>query len=171
MPETAQQYTQRILGHVEGKKPLAVQRSTPKKLAGLVARMDRKRLGKRPEADKWSIAEILAHLADTELVISWRLRQILCSNGAPIQAYDQNAWAATFKYGKRDPKGALNTFRMLRENNLTLLKTVSKELWDNYGMHEERGQESIGRIVEMVAGHDLNHIQQVERIVKAGRKR
>jgi hypothetical protein len=171
MPETAQQYTQRILGYTEGKQPLQVQRSTAKKLALLIKGRDRKQLAKRPEPGKWSVAEILAHLADTELVISWRIRQTLSSNGTPIQAYDQDVWAETFKYGRRDPKVSLATFRMLRENNLALLKTVSKDLLQNYGLHQERGQESVTRVVQMVAGHDLNHLRQIERIVKAPRQR
>ena len=167
MPETAQQYTQRLLGYTEGKQPLAIQRSTPKRLASLIKRLDRKKLAKRPAPDKWSVAEILAHLADTELVISWRLRQILSSNGTMIQAYDQDVWANTFKYSKRDPKVSFNTFRMLRENNLALLKAVSKDLLQNYGLHQERGEESVIRVIQMVAGHDVNHIQQIEKIVKA----
>jgi len=171
MQETAQEYTQRLLGYTEGKQPLAIQRSTPAKLAALVKRLSRQQIAKRPAKDKWSVAEILAHLADTELVVSWRIRQTLTANGTPIQAYDQDAWAEAFKYGRRDPKVALNTFRTLRENNLALLKTVSKDLLENYGLHQERGKESVNRIVQMVAGHDVNHLQQIERIVKAARSR
>jgi hypothetical protein len=171
MPETAQQYTQRIVGYIEGKQPLQVQRSTPKKLESLIKKLDRRQMAKRPAPGQWSVAEIMAHLADTELVISWRLRQTLTSNGTPIQAYDQDAWANTFNYGRRDPKVSLNTFRMLRENNLALLKTVSKDKLENYGQHQERGKESVTQVIRMVAGHDLNHIQQIERILKAERSR
>ena len=171
MPESAQEYTQRLLGYVEGKQPLTIQRATPAKLAALLKRLDRKQVSKRPAPNTWSAAEILAHLADTELVVSWRLRQTLTANGTPIQAYDQDAWAETFKYSRRDPKTSLNTFRMLRENNLALLRTVSRDLLDNYGLHQERGQESVRRVTQMVAGHDINHIQQIERIVKAKRVR
>jgi hypothetical protein len=169
MPETAQQYTQRLLGYTEGKQPLAIQRATPKKLASLIKRLDRKQMMKRPAPDKWSAAEILAHLADTELVISWRIRQTLSSNGTSIQAYDQDAWAETFRYSRRDPRVSLNTFRMLRENNLALLKTVSRNLLENYGLHQERGREPVTRVIQLVAGHDVNHIQQIEKIIKTAR--
>jgi len=171
MQETAQQYTQRILGFMEGKQALRVQQSTPKKLALLTKRLDRKRLTKRPAADKWSVAEILAHLADSELAIGWRLRVMLTSNGASIQGYDQDTWASTFKYGSRDPKVSLETFRMLRENNVALLKTVPKNLLENYYVHSERGKETVTHFTNMVAGHDLNHLQQIEKIVKAPRAR
>jgi hypothetical protein len=167
MSETAQQYTQRLLSYTEGQDPLAIQRSTPDKLGAVLQSIDPNQLSSRPAPDKWSIAEILAHLADTELVISWRIRQTLSSNGTPIQAYDQDVWAKTFKYEERDPQLSLNTFRMLRENNLALLKSVSQDLLENYGLHQERGKEPVKHVIRMVAGHDLNHLQQIDRIVKA----
>jgi DinB family protein len=166
MKETPQQYIQRILGHIDGKDPLGVQAETPQKLQSLIKPFSKEQLSKRPAPDKWSISEILAHLADTELVGSWRMRSVLASSGKPIQAYDQDAWAKTFGYSLRDPQVSLATFRMLRENNLALLKAMPKDLWDNYGMHEERGKETITQIVRMFAGHDLNHLQQVETIAR-----
>ena len=171
MPETAQQYTQRLLSYANGKQPLSVQRATPKKLAALTKRMDKKKMTRRPQPEKWSVAEILAHLADAELVIGWRLRSILGASGNPVQAYDQDVWANTFDYKRRDPKASIETFRVLRESNLALLKTVPKNLWENYGLHQERGKESIAHIVNMVAGHDLNHLQQLEKIAKEGRRK
>jgi hypothetical protein len=167
MSETAQQYTQRLLSYTEGQDPLAIHRSTPDKLADVLQSVGRPQLTTRPAPDKWSIAEILAHLADTELVISWRIRQTLSSNGTPIQAYDQDVWAKTFNYADRDPQVSLNTFRMLRENNLALLKNVPKDLLENYGLHQERGKEPVTHVIRMVAGHDVNHLQQIDRIVKA----
>ena len=170
MQETPQQYMQRILGYTDGKEPLRVQRATAKKLAALTKRLNKKQLARRPAPGKWSITEILAHLADTELVAGWRLRLILSQNGTPIQAFDQDVWADTFNYGRRDPKVSLETFRVLRQNNLALLKSAPKNLWENYGMHEERGRETVTHVVRMFAGHDLNHLRQVEKIAKESRK-
>jgi uncharacterized damage-inducible protein DinB len=170
MQETPQQYMQRILGHTEGKEPLRVQQTTADKLAALTKRLSRKQLARRPGPGKWSITEILAHLADTELVAGWRLRVILSQNGTSIQAFDQDVWAETFNYSRRDPKTSLETFRVLRRNNLALLKAVPKKLWENYGMHQERGRETVMHVVRMFAGHDLNHLRQVEKIVKESRK-
>ena len=169
MPETPQQYTQRILANTVDQEPLRVQQTTAKKLSTLIQKLNKKQLTRRPAPGKWSIAEILAHLADTELAGGWRMRMILSQNGTPVQAFNQDAWANTFNYAQRDSKTSLETFRMLRENNLALLKSVPKNLWDNYGMHEERGKESITHIVRMFAGHDLNHLQQIEKIVKESR--
>ncbi|HEY6970774.1 MAG TPA: DinB family protein [Candidatus Angelobacter sp.] len=164
MPETPQQYIQRILGYIEGKEPLRVQRETPKKLAAIVRKLSKKQLSRKPAPGKWSITEILAHLADTEIVGAWRLRHVIGNSGGPIQAFDQNVWASTFNYARRDPKQSLEVFRVLRENNLAMLKTLPKELWENYGMHQERGKESVAHIVRMYAGHDLNHLGQIEKI-------
>jgi hypothetical protein len=166
--ETPQQYIQRILGYLEGKEPLQVQQETAKKLAKLIKPLSKKQLSARPEPGKWSIAEILAHLVDTEIVGSWRMRLIIGSDGVPIQAFDQDVWAETFDYAGRDPKVSLETFRVLRENNVRMLKALPKSLWENHGMHSERGRETVARLVKMFAGHDLNHLEQVERIVKAG---
>src|SRR5580698_1811146 len=168
MQETPQQYIQRILGFVDGKDPLQVQRDTPKKLQKLIKPLTKKQLTQRPEPGKWSIAEVLAHLADAELVGGWRMRLILGNNGVSLQPFDQDVWAETFAYAKRDPAASLETFRVLRENNLALLKALPKNLWENYGMHSERGKETLAHIVRMFAGHDLNHLAQVERIAKAG---
>ena len=168
MQETAQQYIQRILGFVEGKDPLQVQSETARKLAKLIKPLSRKQLSTRPEPGKWSIAEILAHLADGEIVDAWRLRLVIGQNGVPIQAFDQDVWAETFDYPRRDPRVSLETFRVLREDNLRMLKALPKNLWENHGVHSERGKETVAHIVRMYAGHDLNHLAQVERIAKAG---
>jgi uncharacterized damage-inducible protein DinB len=168
MQETPQQYIQRILGHVTGKDPIRIQHETAKKLQKLIKPLSKKRLSQRPEPGKWSIAEILAHLADAELAGGWRLRLIAGQDGVPVQAFDQDVWAKTFDYANRDPRQSLQTFRVLRENNLRMLKSLPKNVWENHGMHQERGKETIAHIVRMFAGHDLNHLAQIERIAKRG---
>jgi len=169
MPETVQEYTQRLLTYAGEKDPLRLQQAAPAKLASLVKGKTRKQLTRRPAPDKWSVAEIMAHLADAEIAISWRIRQILAKNAIPIQAYDQDAWAGTFQYAKRDPRQSLANFRGLREANLALLKSVPRKLWENYGIHEERGNETVAHIVRMVSGHDINHLRQIEAILKPGK--
>src|SRR5213080_2126720 len=87
--ETPQQYTKRILGNIEGQDPLAVPAAT---------------LRARPAPDKWSVGEILAHLADGEIVGAFRLRFILGAPGSPIVAYDQDRWVKSGHYDTRDPR-------------------------------------------------------------------
>jgi hypothetical protein len=170
MPETAQEYTQRLLSYTENKDPLRLQQAAPAKLASLIKGKTRKQLTRRPAPDKWSAAEIMAHLADAEVAIAWRIRQVLAKNAVQIQAYDQDLWASTFDYAHRDPRQSLASFRALREANLVLLKSVPRKLWENYGIHQERGNESVAHIVRMVAGHDINHLRQIENIFKPVKK-
>jgi DinB superfamily len=174
MQETTQQYIQRILGHVEGRDAIQVQRATAAKLKKLIHGLTPKELKWKAEAGKWSIAEIVAHLADAEIVASWRMRSVLGANGTAIQPFDQDAWASVFQYGKRDAKQSLEVFRVLRENNIAMLKVLPRESWDNYGMHAERGKETIAHLARMFAGHDTNHVLQVEGIaaqLKSARKK
>jgi DinB family protein len=165
MKETSQEYIQRTLGNLAGQDPVKVQAATAKRLERLVKGAPAAKLRKRPAPDTWSVVEILAHLADVEIVLGWRLRSILGAPGTPIQAFDQDAWVTASHYAKRDPRKCLELFRVLREANLALLKSLSPEQWKHYGMHSERGQETVEHIVRLMAGHDLNHLQQIERIL------
>ncbi len=165
MKETVPQYIRRVAGYVEGQQPLAVQAATAKKIERLIKSVPTARLRKRPAADKWSVSEILAHLADAEIVGGFRMRLILGAPGTPVAAFDQDSWVSSGHYEKRDPRKSVEQFRVVREANLALLKSLSLEQWKHYGMHAERGQETIEHIVRMFAGHDLNHLRQIEEIL------
>jgi len=171
MSETAQQYIQRMLGNIAGQDAIKVQSSTAKKLDRLTKNVPSAKLHKRPAPDKWSVTEILAHLADAEIVLAWRMRSILGSPGTSIQAFDQDAWVAAGRYGQRDPRKCLEQFRVVREANLALLKSLSPDQWKHFGMHAERGQETIEHITRMMAGHDINHLRQIEGILAAPRRK
>jgi len=107
---------------------------------------------------------VVAHLADDELVGGYRLRMILSSSGTAIQAFDQDVWARTGRYDTKDVSSSLELFRVLREANLALLRSLSAEEWDMFGVHSERGVESIRDIAMYFAGHDINHFQQIDAI-------
>jgi hypothetical protein len=154
MKKTPQQYTQRILSYIEGQEPLAVQAATAERFAQLIEGVSTSELRRRPAVDKWSVSEIITHLADGEIVGGFRVRFILGSPGSPVVAYDQDKWVATGHYEKRDPQKSLELFRVLREANLALLESLKPEQWKQYGMHSERGKESIEHIVPMFAGHE-----------------
>jgi hypothetical protein len=163
--ETPQEYIKRMLGHVEGQDAVKLQASTAKKLERLVKGVPTSKLRKRPAPDKWSIIEIVAHLADTEIVGGYRMRMILGAPGTPIQAFDQDSWVVAGHYDKRDARKSLEQFRALREANLALLKSLTPEQWKYHGIHSERGEETVAHIARMFAGHDINHLQQIERIL------
>ncbi len=170
MRETAQQYIQRIVGNVEGKQPLAVQAGTAKKIERLIEGVSSAKLRKRPAPEKWSVSEILAHLAETEIVGGFRMRLILGAPGTPIVPFDQDAWVLSGHYEKRDPRKSLEQFRAFREANLALLRSLSPEQWKQFGIHAERGKEAIEHIVRVFAGHDINHVRQIEEILSGQRK-
>jgi hypothetical protein len=165
MNETVQNYVDRILGYTQGQEPLKVQAATASALARLVKGVSAAKLRKRSAPEQWSVVEILAHLADSEIVCGWRLRAILGAPGKPIEAYDQNAWAAAGHYATRDPRECIEQFRAIRKANLSLLNSLTPEQWSHHGLHAERGKETVERIVSLIAGHDLNHLQQIKRLL------
>jgi len=167
MQETAQEYTHRILDQLSGQDPLKVQAGTPRKIERLIKAVPASKLRKQPAPGKWSAGEILAHLADCEIAVGWRMRQILGAPGTPIQAFDQDSWASAGHYTKRDPRKSLTHFAAVRDANLALLKSLSPEQRKHHGMHAERGVETIDHLVRMMAGHDINHTKQIERIIAA----
>lgn len=168
MAESPDAYKKRILGYQAGKDPLALQASTPRAIERLVGGASRASLTRRPAAGKWSVAEIVAHLADDELVAAFRIRMILESPGISLQAMDQDVWAEKGRYGRRNVKTSLELFRALRQANLELFRSLAPADWTLAGVHAERGVETIRDIAEHYAGHDINHLQQIRRILRKG---
>jgi len=165
MNESPKQYTDRILSYIEGKEPLALQAATAEKLDQLIKGVATPELRRRPAPEKWSASEIVAHLDDAEIVTGFRIRIILGAPGASISAYDADSWVTSGHYEKRDPYKSVEQFRVLREANLALLESLTPEQWKHYGIHSERGYETIEHIVRMAAGHDINHLQQIEKVL------
>ena len=162
--ETAAAYKARILGYKEGSDPLHLQAVAADRLSSLIAGLSAGDLARRPGPEKWSIQEIVAHLAEDELVGAYRIRLILSAPGTPIQAFDQAVWARTGRYSSRDIGESLSLFRLLRQANLGLLHSLSPVEWDMYGVHAERGIESVRDIASYYAGHDINHFKQIEEL-------
>jgi len=165
MQETSEQYMKRMDNYVGGRDPVKLQAAAPATLAKLLKKATPAKGRKRPAPGKWSIGEIMAHLADTEFAMGWRIRVVLGEPGSTLQPFDQDAWAAAMRYEKRDPRKSLEQYRALREANVALLKSLTLDDWKKSAMHPERGELTVRKIAEMVAGHDLNHIEQIERIL------
>ena len=162
--EAANAYKAKILEYQAGADFLALQAAAPEKLASLTGGLSAEQLARRPAPDKWSIQELAAHLADDELVGAYRMRMILSSPGTAIQAFDQDIWARTGRYASADTNASVEMFRILRQANLALLRSLTPAEWNLYGVHAERGAESIRDIAMYYAGHDLNHFKQIEAI-------
>lgn len=166
MPETPQEYRNRMFSHVGTADPLKMQAAAAKKIEKLLKGVPAVKLKKQPAPGKWSVAQIVAHIADTEIVGGFRMRFILGAPGTSIQGFDQDVWVKALHYEKRDTQKSLEQFRAAREANLAMLKLLAPEQWKQYGIQAERGEESVETIVRMFAGHDINHIQQIERILR-----
>jgi uncharacterized damage-inducible protein DinB len=120
---------------------------------------------RQPAPGKWSAAQIIAHLADSEIVASYRLRLILAHDGVAVQPFDQEEWARNLRYEATDPLESVELFDAARVANLRLLHRVDPRRHDNHGVHAERGRETVTHLIRLYAGHDLNHLGQIERIV------
>ena len=167
MTETFEQYTARMLALAGSDEPLGVLASTPARIAGLLAGRAAADLQWSPDPARWCIAEIVSHLADSELVLAYRARMILSAPGTPIQAFDQGAWARSQHAAASDAFESLALFASTRLANLRLLRRLTDEERDRFGIHAERGRESIRQLERLYAGHDRNHIAQIERLLAA----
>ena len=116
---------------------------------------------------KWSIRQIVAHVADAELVGAHRLRQVIAEDNPALIAYDQDAWTKNLDYARRRPQQSLDTFQRIRAENYELLKTVPAAGWDRTGNHTENGPMTLLRLVEGYAGHAESHAKQLQGIREA----
>lgn len=163
--ETQDQYKARILSYQAGKDALALLVAAPGILSSLIGELSDEDLMHRPAPGKWCIKEIVAHLADDELVGAYRIRSVLSAPGTPIQAFDQDLWARNGRYAVTNVNESLELFRALRHANLGLFRSLSPSESDAFGVHAERGVESIRDIARYYAGHDINHFRQIEAIL------
>ena len=167
LPELRAQYSTAVLGLVGDRPPLDVLRETPGAAARAVATLTPQKL-RTPEAPgKWSVAHVLRHLADTDVVWGWRMRLILAQDRPPITGFDQDLWAHCLDYANADANESLEVFAVLRRDNLRLIDRATPADLERVGVHAERGEESAGYLVKLYAGHDLMHLAQIERIKKA----
>jgi len=167
MSEAVQQYATRIRSYMGNQDPLAVLAETPDRLRSLTRGVTIAQLRARPTPERWSLMEQVAHLSDVEIVIGFRTRAILgAPDGVSIAAFDQDQWQQALHYNERELNATLDAFAAARENNLRLYRSLNETAWNKYGIHSERGRETVRDVVFMNAGHDLNHLRQIEAIVK-----
>ena len=166
-PAEAAQYTSAVLGLLGAQQPLDVLSKTPAKVRRSISRLTPRQLAKPEAPGKWSVKQVIQHLADSELVWGWRLRLVLSHDRPTITGYDQDAWAERLGYDKVDVKRALEDFTVLRAANLRLLKRATPGDLKRVGLHSERGEESVEHWMKLYSGHDILHLNQIERIKKA----
>ncbi len=160
------EYIKRILSNIIGKDVMKILSSTPFQVKKAIAGLSDEQLRTPPGKGKWSIAKIVNHLSDAEVAFAFRLRMAVAQPGSPLQAYDENKWAASLGYDKADCRQKLGLFSVMRSDHVRLLKSLTAKQWKQFGMHEERGKETVERIAQMFAGHDVNHVKQIQTIRK-----
>jgi hypothetical protein len=164
MPDTAE-YLERMKSFGDGNDVLSLQRETSRSLARLTDGVSVERLCERPQPEKWSVAEILAHLAEDEIATAWRYRQMIESPGCSLSGFDQDIWARLGDYPSRDPADSLRLFTLVREANLRMLGSLSADEWQRHGVHAERGSITVQDLARHMAGHDANHLEQIRKIL------
>lgn len=162
--DEADAYTAAVLGLLGDHDPLAVLEELPAALDRRLAGLDDDAL-RRPEAPgRWSLLEVVHHLADSELVWAYRMRCVLADDGAPLTGYDQDRWAVALRYRQAALDDVLALLRALRRANLALLRSLDDAQWQRAGLHSERGRETLADMLRLYAGHDLVHLRQIDRI-------
>src|SRR5262245_61764391 len=159
-------YVDALLGLLDNQDPVQVLRGTPLALKQLLETLPAPILTLPEAPGKWSIREVLAHLADSELVGGFRLRMVLAHDRPALHGYDQDLWANRLRYSEADVPESMERFAVLRRANLRLWENLSPADLGRVGLHNERGEESLGHMRKLYAGHDLLHLRQLERIRK-----
>ncbi|MEE8583672.1 MAG: DinB family protein [Acidobacteriota bacterium] len=159
-------YTQKVLGLLGDQDPLQVMQRTVPALRSILASLSQGTLV-QPEAEgKWSILEVVQHLADTEMVYGYRLRLALTLDSPRFNRFDQQAWASRFHYSQARAPQSLDQMEALRQPNLRILHDLQPTDLRRIGVHSQRGPQDVGQMMRLWAGHDLVHLAQIDRIRK-----
>jgi len=162
-----QAYRQRMFKLLGDREPLEVLGRTAAALTDIVRRHPAAVLRARPFEGKWSANEIIGHLVDSEWVYGYRARLILCEEDPAILGINQDLWVAGQRHNEREPWDLAETFQTMRQCNLALWGRLSPAELQRTGRHNERGPESLGVMLRMLAGHDLSHLEQIARYIQA----
>ena len=162
--EQAAAYTAAVLNLLGAKDPMEVLRHTVPAIGQARDGLSTTQLTQPEALGKWSVRHVLQHLADSELVWGYRLRMVLANDRPQLTGFDQDLWAVRLRYDEVDPQQALQDFSVLRTSNLRLLAGTSREDLKRVAVHAERGEESVAQMIQLYAGHDILHLQQIARI-------
>jgi hypothetical protein len=152
-------------GFLDGRPTEVILGSTAGALASAIAAIGPERVSAKPAPGKWSPAEIVCHLADCEIAFGFRLRQTLAEDMPTLQPFDQDKWAETYEWVSATR--ALEAFTAFRAWNLRLIGAALPAAAGRQAVHPERGMLTFRDIVETMAGHDLNHLGQLQKLAAA----
>ncbi len=163
----AQTYVRALLDLLGDQDPLEIAAKQLPWLERRTAGLDDAVLRRAEAPGKWSAIEVIQHLADTEIVLAWRTRQILTVDQPLIQGYDQDAWARTLGYATMPLDVTLAQLRGVRAANLRLWRSLTPAELARVGLHSERGPESLDLLIRLMGAHDLVHRRQIDRVLAA----
>lgn len=152
---------------LEGRDPDAVMRETPATLDALLSNFSAQEIAERPTPDKWSLREVMCHLADCELAWAWRLRQVYGEHNPQLQAFEQDPWARAYGGAQYTFEAARTTWGAVRQWNLALIETFSVADRQRPAVHPAAGPVTLWTLVEIAAGHDLHHLRLLSKKVEA----
>ncbi len=164
MNDSTDPYIERLFSTLGDREPLTVLERTPRRIEELYEAFGEDDLERSYAPDKWNAKEIIAHLADVELGLGFRFRQAVAEENYTPQSFDQDKWAT--RYGKLEPSLAVETFRALRAWNLALFTTFELIDWNKQVNYPFAGVDTVDAMVHLLAGHDLNHLEQLETITR-----
>lgn len=147
------------------RNPLEVLAETQKSIPAIAQALGAEGLTRSYAPGKWTAAQVLAHLADCEIAFGFRVRQIIAEPSLGIQTFDENLWAR--RYDGIDGLEAAQTFQALRAWNLSLFRLLDRDDLDKAATHPDRGPEKAETVIRIMAGHTLNHLAQLEKILGA----
>ena len=146
-------------------KLLDAAEKSPKQIAAAVSGLPEKTLRYKPAPDKWCILEILAHLADMEILYAYRMRQMIADKNPVLAVIDQDDWARNLGYLEESPAELVALYGLNRYHNLQLLRRIKPEDLKKSAYHPELKKDvTLEKYVEMLSGHGANHLQQIERL-------
>jgi hypothetical protein len=162
---SATDYVRALLDLLGSREPLGVLGELLPWLEQRTARLPDATLRRPEKPDKWSVIEVVQHLADSDLVAGFRTRMMLTEDRPTLQGYDQDRWASELRYREVALAQALDQLRGLRVANLALWSSLTPQQSERVGLHSERGPESVGHVIRLMAAHDLVHRRQIDRIL------
>jgi hypothetical protein len=165
--DDARAYIQGLHDLLADRDPMEVLRATPDRLRQMLEGHSPTSLGTPEAPGKWSVRQIVRHLADSELVWAVRLRLVLGQERPRLEGYDQDGWATRLGYEEAQIPEAVEEFAIVRRGNLRLLEGASPADLERVGVHAERGEERVVDMIPLYAGHDLVHLRQIERVLRA----
>jgi uncharacterized damage-inducible protein DinB len=158
-------YVRGLLDLLGRRDPIQVLGELVPWLAERIRALDDSTLRRSEAPGKWSVIEVIQHLADSDLVFSYRLKMMLTEDQPSLQGYDQDRWASELHYREVPLELALDQLRTMRTANLHLLRGLSPSQLQRVGLHSERGPESAGFLLQLMGAHDLVHRRQIDRIL------